>query len=360
MRVLIQFNSIASAPNILAPFLAYPGVVADEHELTVPGVIRIVIAEDLRCYCLNLTVAEELLGRLCETEVDQSGNHGRLRWPKDLAGVLLEVTLGTWEPLLTLTASGHVSYVHTTQRRLKATLALSAWLEAELTVDYPQLVLQLRFKDHELQVSDGSAASFCRRVKANPILSATGLLKTLQVPDLQPQPKLEYLTLWKVLYSEHGYKRYAQFLNDQAAYLDVGYESHKGYHCKFTGGYVDFQLESLGDKYPKKVVLQVDNLTDTPVLTILGELLAIKTLDLVAKVVNLNLTPPALRDLNFVKHEDFFLFTRFDTQLQARYDIGSAVLTVKQELKLATLTSEQLTIAKDGLQLWLREVMNHG
>jgi hypothetical protein len=177
---------------------------------------------------------------------------------------------------------------------------------------------------------------FCNRVNEHPLISAGSLGNYFDFgTEIKIKPQIEYLCFWKVLKSDNGYKRYSNFMNECNNKLKVIYDEGKKYRCEFNGGKVDFQLLSIGDKYPKKVVLQVEELNEIDVIENLQSNLGFKSIDLISKISNLRLsTYKLLKELNFYKDDDFFIFTNVIDNFKAEYDIGSGTMTIKQEFHI--------------------------
>lgn len=337
MKILIQFSNHDKKSEIITPFIGLDNCNATDSELVVPGIIKIDYSKDnIVCFCLGLDVVEKILSNICNIQVDSSGNGGLITFPKCLSSVMLESKVTDFQSVLELASSGKVEYVNTDKKALKTNVLLSQWLSANLIIDNTKAIINFKFIDYEINVSDGSAMQFCNRVKAHPLISASCLGNYFDFgAEVKIKPSIEYLCFWKVLKSDNGYKKYSNFMNECNDKIKVLYDEGKKYRCEFDGGKVDFQLLSIGDKYPKKVVLQIDELKDISIIESLQKNLGFNSIEFIGKIINLKLTTTKLlKDLKFYKDEDFFVFTNARDNFKAQYDIGSGTMTIKQEFKI--------------------------
>lgn len=337
MKVLIRFSNHDQKSQVITQFISLKDCIANDNELIIPELIKIDYSNDyIDCFCRSLDVAERILSAIITIQTDNDNNEGVISFPKSLKQVLVESTVLDFNKILELTSSGNVQYVNTDKKSLKATVPLSQWLSANLNIEQQKAYINFKFNDYEINVSDGSALQFCTRVKEHPLISVGSLGNYFNFgSEIKLKPIIDYFCFWKVLKSENGYKKYSNFINECNNNINVIYDDGKKYRCEFDGGKIDFHLLSVGDKYPKKVVLQIEELKDISIIKTLQKVLNFKSIDLMCRVSNLRLsTTTLLRKLNFYKDDNFFVFTSVLDNLRAEYDIASNVLNVKQEFKI--------------------------
>lgn len=363
MKVLIQFSNQDKKSEVITPFISLDNCQATDSELVVPGLIKIDYSKDgIECFCLGLDIAEKILSSVCSIQVGQDNNYGMISFPKSLNGVMLEAGILNFQRVLELAGHGTVQYVNTDKKALKALVPLSQWISADLAVDANKAYIKFKFNDYEINVSDGSAMQFCSRVKQHPLISASGLGNYFDFGnEIKLKPTIEYLCFWKLLKSDNGYKKYSNFINECNDKIKVVYDEGKKYKCDFKGGKVEFQLLSIGDKYPKKVIMQVEDFHDMDILESLQRNLSFKAIDLVGKITNIKLsTSKLLKELNFYKGENFFVFESVKDNLKAEYDIGSGILTVKQEFHLGdTIEKEYFEESMKRTREWVESIINN-
>lgn len=363
MKILVQFSNQDNRAEIITPFIGLDGCESTDTELKVPGIVKIDYSKStVECFCLGLDVVEKILSNICNVKIDSVGNSGMISFPKSLSGVMLETQILDFKRVLELAGNGTVQYVNTQKQSLKATVPLSQWLVADLVVDGAKVYIKFRFLDYEINVNDGSAMQFCNRVKQHPLISVASLGNYFDFgSEISLKPNLDYLLFWKVLKSENGYKKYSNFINEMNDRINVIYDEGKKYRCQFDGGFVDFQLLSMGDKYPKKVVVQIDEIKDTIIIDNLLKNLGFKTIELVGKVTNLKLrTDKLLHQLKFYKDDNFFVFSSVRDNLKAEYDIGSGTLSIKQEFHIVdkidkVILEENYKLTKNWIDMVIKE-----
>jgi hypothetical protein len=338
MKILIQFSNQDKKSEIITPFIGLDNCQANDIELTVPGLIKMSYGkETIECFCLGLDVAEKILSSVCNIQLDTHNNNGFISFPKSLTNVMLESRILDFQKVLELASNGSVQYVNTEKKALKAIVPLSQWLSADLSINDSKAYINFKFNNYEINVSDGSAMQFCSRVKQHPLISAASLGNYFDFgSEIKLKPTIDYLCFWKSLKSDNGYKKYSNFINECNDRIKVIYDEGKKYRCEFNGGKVDFQLLSIGDKYPKKVILQFEQLNDIPTIESLQRCLGFKTIELVGRISNLRLsTYKLLKDLKFYKDDNFFIFSNVIDNFRAEYDIGSGILTIRQEFHIS-------------------------
>lgn len=362
MKILIQFSNQDKKSEVITPFIGLDNCNATDSELVVPGLIKMDYSKDgIECFCLGMDVAENILSSICNVQVGQDNNLGVISFPKSLVGVMLEAGILNFHKVLELAGNGTVQYVNTDKKALKANVPLSQWLSADLAVDSGKAYIKFKFNDYEINVSDGSAMQFCTRVKQHPLISASGLGNYFDFGnEIKLKPTIEYLCFWKMLKSDNGYKKYSNFMNECSGKIEVIYDEGKKYRCEFDGGKVEFQLLSIGDKYPKKVIMQLEELKDIQILESLQKNLSFKSIDLVGRISNVKLsTDKLLKKLKFYKGENFFVFESVKDNLKAEYDIGSGVLTVKQEFHLGeTIDKDYFEESMKRTKEWIDLIIN--
>ncbi|MFW6009144.1 MAG: hypothetical protein ACOCP8_07765 [archaeon] len=363
MKILIQFSNQNNKSEVITPFIGLEDCIADDDQLVVPGIIKINYSGNtMECYCFGLDVTEKVLSNICNIEIDSEGNNGIISFPKSLSNVLIQSKIINFNKVLDLSSKGKVQYVNTNKQSLKSLVPLSQWLSADLNVNKQKVFINFKFNDYKINVSDGSAMSFCERVKEHPLISASSLANYFDFgSEIKIKPNIEYLCFWKVLKSPNGYKKYSNFINATKDKINVIYDS-KGYSCRFNGGKIDFQLLSMGDKYPKKVLIQIEQLNDPEILKNIQSYLNFKNIDLVAKVTNLRLdTMKLLHELNFYKDNDFFIFTNVLDNFEAKYDIGSGMLTIKQSINIENkIEKEFFNKSIIDINNWINNLINMG
>lgn len=362
MKILITFSNQEKKPEVITPFLGLDNCDATDTELVVPGVVKIQFHKDnIECFCLGLDIAEKILSNVCTVQVDNSGNNGYISFPKSLNGLTLESKIFDFKKVMELASTGKVQYINTEKKALKAIVPLSQWLSADIVIDDSKAFIHLKFIDYEIMVSDGSALQFVSRVKEHPLISAASLGNYFDFgSEIKLKPLIEYMCFWKILKSDNGYKKYATFINECKDRITITYDEGRKYRCDFEGGKVDFQLLSIGDKYPKKVTIQIDTLKDSVVLESLQRCLSFKTIDLVCKVSNLKFSPLKLvQKLHFFKDEDFFVFSNMKEKFKAQYDISGGTMMVKQEFNIADIIDyETLELNLTECKKWVDHIIN--
>lgn len=360
MRIILTFSNDDKKSQIIAPFLAMENCQANDNQLIVPGIIKILFDNNqIKCYCLGISVVEKILSNICTIEVSSNNNNGLITFPKSLNGAMMECKILNFKNVMDLCSNGNVLYVNTDNKKLKAIVPLSQWLNANLIIDNEDAFINLEFKDYEINVTDGSAVKFCERVKEHPLISASSLSKYFDFgTSIELTPSLEYMCLWKILKSENGYKKYSNFINECNDKINIEYDEGKKYRCEFNGGKIDFQLLSIGDKYPKKVVLQIHELKEIDILESLKKNLNFNTIDLMAKIINLKLTThQLLKELNFYKEEDFFIFVNTIDNFKATYDIANNTMIIKQEFKITNIDEDYLKDSFEYMKKWINKVI---
>lgn len=358
MKVKIRFNGLENKADVITPFLKFKDCKANDENIIVPNILKINYIDNLTCFCHGLDIAEIILSNICKVVVDDENNHGIISFPNSLIDILIETEIVDFNSIVDLVSNGKVNFINTDKKQLKAIVPLSQWLLADLTINYKQAFIRLKVNNYEINVNDGSALLFCNRVKQNPFISASGLNKYFDFGDIKLKPKIEYLCLWKMLKSDNGYKKYSNFINECNNDLNIIYDEGKKYKCEFNGGKVEFQLTSISDKYPKKVIVQIESIQQLNIIKSLQENLNIKNIDLVCKVTNIKLnTNKLLRDLNFYKSDNFFIFENIKDNLKIEYDIASNILNLKQDILLIDLTQKELNSKIDNVNKIINDLI---
>lgn len=358
MKILMQFLNQEYKSEIITTFMSMDNCIVNEEELIVPKMIKINFQNNkIKCYCMNINVVERILSNVCTIENSSDNNIGNIKFPKGLS-LILETKIYSFEKLMQLCSNGTIQYINTFKESLKCIVPLSQWLTADLNVNEGNAYIKLNFNNYKLSVSDGSAYKFCIRVKEHPLISASSLYDYFDFgSEIKIKPELEYILLWKTLKSEHGYKKYSNFINECNDKMNITYDEGKKYRCEFEKGKIDFQLLSIGDKYPKKVIVQIEELKNMDILESLNKNLNLNTIDLVAKVNNLSLSMGELFKLKFYKDEDFFIFTNINDNFKAIYDIGNNTMSLKQEIKCKDLNLDSFNHYLNNMKKWIDDVI---
>ena len=360
MKILLNFFNQDNKDKIIAPFLSINSCEADDNKLVVPNIVKIDYSKsDINCYCLSFTTVEKILSNICTIEIESDNNIGSIKFPSSLNCATLQSKIIDFKSVMDLCSNGKVEYINTEQRKIKASVPLSQWLNADIIINGEDAFINLHFIDYKISVNDGSAAKFCERVKQHPLISANGLSNYFDFGKVaELEPNIEYICFWKVLKSENGYKKYSNFINECNNKMDVIYDDGKKYKCEFEGGKVEFQMLSIGDKYPKKVMLQMQEL-NYDILNSLTKQLNFNTIDLVSKITNIKLnTHTLLKKLNFYKDEDFFIFTNISNNFKATYDIYNNTLNIKQEFKIQNIDENYLNNSVEEMKKWIEKIIN--
>ena len=291
MKIIIQFSNQDSKDKIISQFLSYNNCQANEQGMIVPGVVKINYShEGITCYCLSLNTVEMILSNVCQVEVESNNNVGYIRFPSELNGFIFETETLDFNKIMTLFSKGTVNYINTEKKELKASVKLSQWLLFNANIVREKSILHFQFLNYEIKVNDGSAWQFCQRVHDHPLIPVSSLNQYFKFgEELKIKPTIEYISFWKVLQSENGYKKYSNVINECKDIANIIYDEGRQYLCEFNGGTIEFQLISIGDKYPKKIIFKAEEIKDTQVIEILKNNFGIKSIDLVAKISNLKL-----------------------------------------------------------------------
>lgn len=360
MKILLNFSNQENKADIIAPFLSISNCEANDNNLVIPGTIKIDYSKDgINCYCMGFTVVEKILSNICEIEIGNDNNSGAINFPKSLNCATLQSKIIDFKSVMDLCSTGKVEYVNTDQKKIKAKVQLSQWLNADIMINNEDAFINLHFINYKIDVNDGSAAKFCERVKQHPLISASGLSNYFDFGKVtELEPNIEYICFWKVLKSENGYKKYSNFINECNDKITVEYDEGKKYKCQFDGGKVEFQLLSIADKYPKKVVFQMQEL-NYDILNSLTKQLNFNTIDLVARISNIKLsTHTLLKKLNFYKDEDFFIFTNVTDNFKATYDICNNTMNIKQEFRIQNINKNDLEKSVQKVNKWIETIIN--
>lgn len=360
MKILLSFSNQNNKSNIIAPFLSMNNCEASDNELIIPGMVKIDYSgNDIKCFCLGFSVVEKILSNICEIEISHDNNIGNIKFPSSLNCAMMQSKIIDFKSVMDLCSSGKVEYINTNDKKIKATVQLSQWINANIVINGDDAFINLYFLNYQINVTDGSATKFCERVKEHPLISAGALNNYFNFGKVaELEPVIDYICFWKILKSENGYKKYSNFINECNDKLKVEYDEGKKYKCQFDGGKVEFQLLSIGDKYPKKVVLQMQDL-NLDILNGLTKQLNFNTIDLVAKVSNLKIsTHVLLNKLNFYKDDDFFIFTNVVDNFKATYDIYNNTMNIKQEFKIQNIDKGYLENSVKKLKEWIDVLIN--
>lgn len=360
MKILLNFFNQDNKDEIISPFLSMNGCKADDNYLIIPNTIKIDYSKnDINCYCFGFSTVEKILSNICNVEVENDNNVGSINFPNSLNCAVLQSKIIDFTQVMDLCSNGKVEYINTEQKKIKAKVPLSQWLNADIVINGEDAFINLHFISYKIVVNDKSAAKFCERVKQHPLISANGLSNYFDFGKVaELEPNVEYICFWKVLKSDNGYKKYSNFINECNDKLIVTYDEGKKYKCEFDGGKIEFQMLSIGDKYPKKVILQMQKL-NYDILTSLTKQLNFNTIDLVSKITNIKLsTHTLLKKLNFYKDEDFFIFTNVSNNFKATYDIYNNTLNIKQEFKIQNIDEEYLILSIEKLNEWIDVIIN--
>ena len=336
MKVVLEFFNQDHKSNIIAPFIKLDSCKITKEYLIVPSVVKIDFkSEYIKCFCMGLNVAELILSSVCHIDIGDDNNYGNIEFAKELTDVILQAKINNFDEILQLASTGTIQYINTEEQQLKMTVKLSQWLSAAVVVRNNNAYINFKLVDYEVSTNDHSANRFCTRVKQHPLVSAAMLTKYFEFGDeIKLKPNIEYLCFWKMLKSDNGYKKYSNFMNECKDIINVEYKDGKKYTCSFDGGKIEFQLIDIGDKYPKKVILQLER-ANKLIIESLQKNLNLKTIELVSKITNLKLNSnQLLKDLRFFKADKFFMFENVYKLLKAEYDISTNTMIVKQEMHL--------------------------
>ena len=336
MKVVLEFFNQDHKSDIIAPFIKMNNCKITKECLIISNVVKIDFKEEyIKCFCMGLNVAELILSSICHIDIGDDNNYGNIEFAKELTDVILQAKINNFDEILQLASTGNVQYINTEEQQLKMSVKLSQWLSASMTVKDNNAYINFKLIDYEVSTNDHSANRFCTRVKQHPLVSAAMLTKYFEFGDeIKLKPNIEYLCFWKMLKSENGYKKYSNFMNECKDIINVEYKDGKKYTCSFDGGKIEFQLIDIGDKYPKKVILQLER-ANKLIIESLQKNLNLKTIELVSKITNLKLNSnQLLKDLRFFKADKFFMFENVYKLLKAEYDISTNTMIVKQEMHL--------------------------
>ena len=179
---------------------------------------------------MSFTTVEKILSNICTIEIESDNNIGSIKFPSSLNCATLQSKIIDFKSVMDLCSNGKVEYINTEQRKIKASVPLSQWLNADIIINGEDAFINLHFIDYKISVNDGSAAKFCERVKQHPLISANGLSNYFDFGKVaELEPNIEYICFWKVLKSENGYKKYSNFINECNNKMDVIYDDGKKY-----------------------------------------------------------------------------------------------------------------------------------
>ena len=124
--------------------------------------------------------------------------------------------------------------------------------------------------------------------------------------------------------------------------------------------FADASNSFLGDKYPKKVILQLEKV-NKQVIESLQRNLNLKTIELVSKITNLKLNSnQLLKELRFFKADKFFMFENVYKELKAEYDISTNTMIVKQEMHLDKAENISDTVFENSMhdtKEWINNIL---
>ncbi len=358
MKILLEFKDQTCKSEVISPFLSIPECIADEKELTIPSILKINYEHNIKCFCLNFSVAEKILSNICN--VESSDNIGKISFPSSLKCASMQTKIRNFESVMELCSTGKVEYINTENKKMKAVVTLSKWIKADIIVNGFDAFINLIFIDYEINTIDNSASKFCERVKVHPLISANGLNEYFDFGESKElKPITEYVCFWKIIKHDNGYKKYSNFINESKDIMNISYDNEKKYKCEFEGGKIEFKLSNIGDKYPKKVIIKMEE-ANINILRNLQKQLNLNSIDLIAKVSNIKISSGTLLNkMNFYKDEEFFIFTNQKESIKITYDIYNNIMNIKQEIKLQDIKEDSLINAKEKIKLTIDDLIKN-
>lgn len=193
-----------------------------------------------------------------------------------------------------------------------------------------------------------------------PEVSNDGMPQSAVRPNPEPpRPSLSNLAFYKEV--KYDYNSNWQAFLDWAAGNEVSIVLNKNtYTVQFDGGNDQVDLpKTYYHDYPEKVNFRFASVPQRELLEKVRALLGLSDLDLVSKVVNLDLPIETVYALGFIKKEaeGFFEFVRRGGFV-ARYDISKKEMVTSQTFSLAEVTPEQLAAAKKKLEAFIAKVIS--
>jgi len=350
MKIVIQFLDHTYKSEIITPFLGIENCEATETELVVPKLVKIDYSkENLLCYCFSLNVAEKIISSVCNCTITDT--HGEVKFVNSLYNMVIETEILDFDNILKFVSNYKVQNVNTNNGNLKALIELSEWMTVDLMVD-KKAILNINFKN---VIVHDNIKTFCERVKNHPLIFLVNLKQYFNFGiERKLIPKIEKFCFYKILESANGYKKYSNFINDCKDKIKIEYEEGKSYLCLFDGGKIDFILLNIADEYPKKIIMEIDEINDIELLTIIQKHFSMNVIDLYAEVINIKFSiDDLLNKMGFEKDNGFFIFTNKNMNMQ--YDINNFKLTIKKEIK--NINKNILNLEKEEMEQILTKMI---
>lgn len=347
MRSLTIFNTINHKDKILSK-IDFDNAIDKGNAVIVPNVFKLDYSNGLRCYCYDLYITESIVSSVMQ--IDNNKNDVIISMPKDFEYIIIECDINSFDDIVELSINKDVSYLNVQLKEIRFFLKQD-YLNLDINIRDNKAIIKISFIDFALKVDDVS--NFIKRTKQKPLLYIQSLNEYFNFGTYEAKPELEYMYYYKMLKSDTGYRKYANFINESS--LQFTY-TNKEYKAKLKKGKIEFKVENIADKYPKKIIFQSESEEDLKYIAELQKYFNINQITIIAKINNLRLDMIDLMKLDFHKEEDFFIFSNTQDKFKATYDIFDNTLIIRQDFNNIEEANKQFI--KDFIKDFIRDTKN--
>lgn len=322
MRSLIVFNNTEEKDRILSN-LKFKDCVDNGQTVIVPNLFKLDYSNGLKCYSFDLKITEQIISSILQ--IDNNKNDIEIKAVKSFQYIVLECDIVDFDKIIELSVNKDVSYINLSLKEIRFFLKQD-YLDLDINIRNNKAVIKATIKEFNTKVDDVS--KFIKRTKEHPLMYIQSLNEYFNFGYYEFKPSLEYMYYYKMLKSDTGYRKYADFINNSS--LEFTY-SNKEYKAKLNDGKIEFKIENISDKYPKKIIFQTQSEKDLIYIKELQKYFNINQITIIAKVINIQLNMVDLLKLDFHKEEEFFTFSNIQDKFKATYDIFDNTLSVRQD-----------------------------
>ncbi len=322
MRSLTVFNTSEQKDRILSN-IKFDNMEQGNNTTIIPSILKLDYNSGLRCYCFDLYITELIVNSVLN--IDNEKNNVTVYMPKDFQYIVIDCDIVDFKDILELSVNKDVTYLNISLQEIRFFLKQD-YLTLDINVKNNKAVIKISFNEFNTTVDDVS--NFIKRTREHPLIYIQSLRDYFNFGSYEVKPELEYMYYYKMLKSDTGYRKYADFINNSD--LKFTY-ANKEYKAKLHKGKIEFRVDNISDKYPKKVIFQSESEKDLVYIQQLQKYFNINQITIIAKVKNIKLNMIDLARLDFSKEEEFFIFSNIKDKFKATYDIYSNTLTIRQD-----------------------------
>ena len=317
MKILTIFKSTNLKDKILSN-IESDNMQETSNSIIIPNKLKLEYNTSLKCFCYDLLTTEKIIASTIE--VDKN----KLIFNKDLDSVLIECNVFDFNRIQNLSLDKQVSYFNKQNQELKFYIK-DDYLNVEVNVKQNRCFLKLTFDNIDIEKN---IQLYEQRIYSRPLIYLDELRDYLDLGDLEFKPELQYIYYEKILKSDVGFKKYSKFMDQSKLKFKL---INKTYEAKLKSGFLKFTILNLTDKYPNKIHFRTTDKEDLKYIEELKNFFNINQISLIAKIKNLDLNLDKLKEKDFYKDDEFFIFYHQRDKFKVTYDIFNKTAEIRQD-----------------------------